>query len=312
VIRRVVVAGSLVIFALGSSSIASADPTGEPSRADALFRAAKQLRDAGLYEDACPKFAETEQLDPGVGVMLYLGDCYQHIGRSASAWAEFRKAEKLGRDRSDKRADMAKARADALEPKINRLTIAVTDPAKHPGLEVTVDATPIPQDHWNTALPTDPGDHAVLISTPGQPTRTLRVRLVEGAALSVPVFEDASPPVSSSAPAPASPPAEAVAPSDSARPTAGTRTYVGLGLLGLGAIGVTVGAGFLDAKNQAISKNQRSDAGTVSAVSFAVGGAAFASAIVLYLTAPKDRDAALTVSPAPVASGAGAMLRGTF
>jgi len=129
-------------------------------------------------------------------------------------------------------------------------------------------------------------------------------------AVSVPVFEDSSAPAPSSAPAAV----EAPASSDSVPPTAGgrTRTYVGLGLLGFGAIGVTVGAGFLDAKNQAISKNHSSDAGTVSAVSFALGGAAFASAIVLYLTAPKDRSAALTVSPAPIASGAGAILQGTF
>jgi hypothetical protein len=309
-IGRAFVAGVLVIFALGPSSVASADPAGDPTRADALFKAAKQLRDAGLYEDACPKFAETEQLEPGVGVMLYLADCYQHTGHSANAWAEFRKAEKLARDRNDKRAATAKTRADALEAKLSRLTIAVADPAKHATVEIAVDGTPIPQDHWNVAIPADPGDHAVAISLPGQPARTLQVHLAEGSAVSVPVFEDASPPAPSSPPAPV----EAPAPTDSAPHPGGerTRTYVSLGLLGFGAIGVTVGAGFLDAKNQAISKNQSSDAGTLSAVSFALGGAAFASAVVLYLTAPKDRSAALTVSPAPVASGAGAILQGSF
>jgi hypothetical protein len=313
---RAAAAGVTVAFALGMSPAARADTPAAPSRADVLFTTAKHLRDAGQYEDACPKFAETEQLEPGVGVMLYLADCYQHTGHSANAWAEFRKAERLARDRNDKRADVAQARAAALEPKINRLTIAVPDPSKHAGVEVAVDGTHIPQDHWNTALPTDPGEHAVAITVPGQAPRTVHVRLDEGATLTVPVFEDAS----ASAPAATSPPGTAPAPAEATAPSepepqraAGkTRTYVGVGLLGLGSVGVAVGAGLLDVKNQAISKNQTSDAGTFSAVAFAVGGAAFVSAVVLYLTAPRDRSAALTLSPTPMASGGGAVLRGTF
>src|SRR5271166_1041789 len=116
--------GAVIALVLSASNLASADADSAHidadaahARADALFTAARQLRDAGLYEDACPKFAQTEEIEPGVGVMLYLADCYQHTGHSAKAWAEFRKAERLARDRSDKRADVAKARADALEPR---------------------------------------------------------------------------------------------------------------------------------------------------------------------------------------------------
>jgi hypothetical protein len=315
--------------ALSASSTASADSaatapasasaTGAPTRADALFAAAKQLRDAGLYEDACPKFAETEQLDPGVGVMLYLADCYQHTGRSANAWAEFRKAEQLAHDRNDKRQEMAKARADALEAKLTRITISVAEPAKHAGLDISVDGTRILPENWNAMLPTDPGAHSVVINEPGQPPRTLDIRLDEGANLIVPAFAPPSPPSPASAPPPASAPAAAttLAPAEgggdsTAGPHVSTRAYVGLGLLGVGVIGVVTGAGLLDAKNEAISKGKGSSAGTLSGVSFAIGAAGFASAIVLYLTAPKDRSSALTVSPTVGTSGAGALLRGSF
>jgi serine/threonine-protein kinase len=306
----------VVAAALSASSFASADPEAKsgpasaaqavPTRADALFTAAKQLRSAGLYEDACPKFAETAQIEPGVGVTLYLADCYEHTGRSANAWAEFRKAEKLARDRNDKRADVAKARADVLEAKLTRMKIEVA--AKHPGLEIAVDGTQIRPENWNSVLPTDPGTHAVEVEEPGQPARTLNVHLDEGSILTVPVFEAAA------APAPAAPstteaPAESMSPTP---PGGAARTYAGIGLLGVGAGGLVVGAGFLDAKNQAISKNEKSNAGTISGISFALAGAAFASAVVLYLTAPKDRSAALTVSAAPVASGTGAVLQGSF
>jgi hypothetical protein len=83
--------------------------------------------------------------------------------------------------------------------------------------------------------------------------------------------------------------------------------------MGGGVVAVVVGAGLLDLENRSITKGHKSsNAGTFSGVSFAIAGAAFASAIVLYLTAPKDRSAALTISPAPVASGAGALLQGSF
>jgi hypothetical protein len=336
---RAEILGPVVAVAFSASSFASADlqatsvtapavappaaPTpaapatapaaapGAPTRADALFTAAKQLRAAGLYEDACPKFAETEQLEPGVGVMLYVADCYQHTGRSANAWAEFRKAELLARDRNDKRADVAKARADALEAKLTRMTIEVVEAAKHPGLEIAVDGTRIRPENWNSVLPTDPGSHAVEIDEPGQPARTLNVHLDEGSILTVPIFEAATTPAPAVEAAPATAPTEAI--TDSAPPKMSrTRTYVGYALLGVGVIGVAAGAGYLDAKNNAISKGRRSSAGTFAGVSFAVGAAGFGSAVVLYLTAPKDPSAALTLSPSVGASGGGALLQGSF
>jgi|HubBroStandDraft_6_1064221.scaffolds.fasta_scaffold30847_1 hypothetical protein len=290
---------------------ATLTPAAQPTRADALFTAAKQLRDAGLYEDACPKFAETEQIDPGVGVMLYLADCYQHTGRSANAWAEFRKAEKLARDRNDKRQDLAKARADALESKLTRMTIAVADPARHPGLEIAVDGTRILPENWNVTLPTDPGAHAVEIDEPGQPARTLNVHLDEGANLTLPVFDAGPAATPVAAPALAT---EALAETPSAYDSgAKVRTYIGFGLLGGGTVSLAVGAGLLDLENRSLTKGHKSsNAGTFSGVAFAIAGAAYASAVVLYLTAPKDRSSALTVSPTVGASGAGALLRGSF
>jgi hypothetical protein len=49
-----------------------------------------------------------------------------------------------------------------------------------------------------------------------------------------------------------------------------------------------------------------------SKVSFAVAGGAAAAAIVVYLTAPKPKDAGLSVTVAPVAGGGGALLSGSF
>src|SRR5437764_5986851 len=61
--------------------------------AEALFEDGKRLASAGEYAAACPKFAASQKLDPAVGTALNLADCYEKLGRTACAWAEFRSAE---------------------------------------------------------------------------------------------------------------------------------------------------------------------------------------------------------------------------
>jgi hypothetical protein len=245
------------------------------ARADALFAAAKRLRDAGLYADACPIFANVERLAPGVGVMLHLADCYEHLGRAASATAEFRKAEKLAQERNDKRVSIAHARADALESKVKRAPIALSKPSPIEATGVDRSATPAPE------------------------------RVTFAAAEAAQAVDSAStvpPAVSYGTP-------EAGAPGMSHA----TRSWMELGLLGAGVVGLGAGAALLAVKDDAIARgNDASGAGTASAFAFAAGGAAFASSLLLYLTAPSDGGTALRLSPMPVLAGAGAAIRGRF
>src|SRR5271165_2568006 len=140
--RRALALAIVAVAAL-APSVALAQSKEDVARADALFNAAKALTDAGQYADACAKFAESKRLAPGLGVTLYLADCYEHIGRTASAWTEFRAAEGLARERSDKRADVARARAQALEPKLDRLTIEIAPSVPRVGLSILRDGLPV-------------------------------------------------------------------------------------------------------------------------------------------------------------------------
>ena len=110
-------------LALATPGIAQAQE-GDPAHAEALFNTAMRLQDARMFEEACPKFAESKRLAPGIGVTLHLADCYERLGRKASALREFREAQKMALERHDKRADVASAHASALEPQVNQLTIA--------------------------------------------------------------------------------------------------------------------------------------------------------------------------------------------
>ena len=57
--------------------------------AQALFDDARRLVDQGDVEQACPKFEESNRLDPGIGVQFRLADCYEQVGRLARAWITF-------------------------------------------------------------------------------------------------------------------------------------------------------------------------------------------------------------------------------
>src|SRR5271156_3731975 len=86
-------AAALLACAIALTSFpAWAQKTAEVGKADALFNAGRSLLDAGEYADACPKFAESQKLAPGLGVTLYLADCYERLGRTHSALMEFKRA----------------------------------------------------------------------------------------------------------------------------------------------------------------------------------------------------------------------------
>src|SRR5262245_29076470 len=122
--RFAVAASALMLVALGLVAAASA---GEPSReaaaaAEAAFDEGKRLAAKRLYEEACAKFEESQRLAPASGTLLNLADCYERLGRTASAWATFRAAAAEARARGKAaRDEEARARAAALEPRLSKL-----------------------------------------------------------------------------------------------------------------------------------------------------------------------------------------------
>ena len=145
-----------------------------PVAAQALFDDAKQLMAQGRYTEACPKFEESQRVDPGLGTQFHLADCLQHVGRNATAWALFRDVEsearalgQVGRER------VAGDRAAALQPWLSRLVIAPHGASTTPGLTIKRDGAAVGREQWDVAVPIDPGVHAVTVVAPGkQPWET--------------------------------------------------------------------------------------------------------------------------------------------
>jgi hypothetical protein len=310
--RRSTLIATVVAITLTSPAVARGQSADDVARADTLFNTAKQLRDAGQPAEACPKFAESKQLAPGVGVSLYLADCYERVGRTASAWTEFRNAEQLARQRNDKRADVAHARAQALEPKLSGLTIAIP-PTTGQAPEVQLDGVRVPPEEWNAAMAVDPGDHVVTVNAAGRAPQTLTAHVDPGNRRGVVRIEDT--PASAVTSPPAETPAEPGTPATQSDPGA-THRGLGIALLGVGAVGVGLGTTFLlnkptsSAPSCTPSKDDTST--TAAAISFAAGGAALATAIVLLVTAPHKSSSGLVVAPTPLMGGGAAFIRGRF
>jgi len=169
--------GFLVLTStLAASSPAWADPSpSDKAASDVFFKDAKKLIEEGRFNEACPKFEESQRLDPTAGTLLNLGDCYRSASppRSASAWGAYRQAEAMARQRGDAaRQEGAALRAQAVEPLLSRVTIAVPPDARLPGLEVKWDGRAVGEGAFGSPFPVDAGEHAIVASAPGHKSWT--------------------------------------------------------------------------------------------------------------------------------------------
>lgn len=189
--------------------------------AEALYRQARDLMAAGDYEKACPKFAESQRLDPATGTLLNLASCHEKQGRLASAWLEYSDAAVAARrDQREDRVEYAQSRALSLEPKLSRLTLLLAADADEPELSIELDGASVGRAVVGAPTPVDAGTHTVRASAPGKKSWSQSILIGAEAAqqsLTIPKLELAPP---DAAATPATPPSAAVtAPGPSAPAT---------------------------------------------------------------------------------------------
>jgi hypothetical protein len=187
--------GAVALTATLAATDARAD---DKATAQALFEAARKLMDEGNLAEACPKFAESQRLDPGGGTLLNLALCHEKEGKTATAWSEYK--EGLGVARAEGRDDRVTFATDhiaAIEPQLSRLVVTVGADAKIPGLVVTIDGTEIGAPAWGIATPFDPGARRIAATAPGRETWETTVNLGEKAdqqTVTVPLLRESSAP----------------------------------------------------------------------------------------------------------------------
>ena len=159
-------AAACLLVAFAHPARASDEPSAnDKNLAQSLFDQARALMDKGAIADACPRFADSERLDPGGG----------HRPRSRALLREARQArarvrhvqrshQPLITEQRHEREKFARDRAAALAPRLPRLTLKVTDAP--PAAEVRLDGTRVPESAWGTATAVDPGEHAIEATAP--------------------------------------------------------------------------------------------------------------------------------------------------
>ncbi|MEM1033276.1 MAG: hypothetical protein AAGN82_23265 [Myxococcota bacterium] len=143
-----------------------------------LFQQGRALFDEGDYAGSCQKFQASQEIDPAVGTLLFLGDCNEKQGKMASAHAAFSSALALARERNDERAKIADVRATALAPILPRLKIAVATAVD--GLRVRRNGVEVPAEAWGKALALDAGEYTVEATAPGYAPFSRTVTLEDG------------------------------------------------------------------------------------------------------------------------------------
>jgi hypothetical protein len=158
----------LAAWSLAVAGEARADATSNPALADALFHSAKDHMASGDYPVACAELAESEDLDPQVGTALNLAYCYEHLGRTSTAWSVWQMAAAAATAKGEtERAAVASVRAAVLQARLLHVTVAVQAQPARDRIHLAIDHVPLPPEKWGLPVPEDPGDHELLASAEG-------------------------------------------------------------------------------------------------------------------------------------------------
>jgi hypothetical protein len=295
----------IVGVVLLEAASSSAQTSSHALAAEQLFRDGRDLIAKHRYKEACDKLGASQRIDPAVGTLVSLGECFSGLGRTASAWLAYRSAIALATERNDPRKAAAEERVAAIEPQISNLVIHVNADARE-GAQITIDGESFGRDVLGTPMPIDPGPHSIVATAPGYRPWSTRVQvgaLRDNVTVEVPALELLPDP-------------GAV---EHARSVAATKRTAGLAMGGIGLVGVGVGVvlglqaivkirdantacptGPICTDASAVQENQtgRSFA-DASSVTIPVSAAVLVAGAVLFLTsrAPHGAEIGAEVSP---------------
>lgn len=270
-----------------------------------LYNQGKELLDAGKTAEACQAFESAKRLDfTAINLILRLGDCYERLGRTASAYSQYQQAASVAAAAKDARQSTAEERVAAVEPRLARLAVVLAPgyissvgSAGPASVVVRRDGEIVAGDKLDgKPAPVDPGSYTFEAAAPGKKTWTATREITPGASVivDIPALE---------AIVIAAPRAPLAIPEG----TSSARRTIGIALGGVGLLGLGVGAAFgvKALTNLADSKadghcdaqsfcddegfqlrHDARDAATISTVTLALGATAAVAGAILWLTAP--------------------------
>ena len=298
--------------------------------ADVLFKEGRALLDQKKYDEACPKLAESQRIEPGAGTLVALALCHEGQGKTATAHRELEDAATTASIKGrDDLSNAAKKRANAMEPKLSKLVVRAES-----DVVLRCDGEGVKA---NEPFAVDPGEHKIEAFGKGRVPRSYTVRLANAGLTEIVVEhldgeKDAAPTakpalslVTNESPfgdRPGQPPPAA----DSSSPSTGTaQRIIGLGIVAAGAAGLGTGGYFgvkamhdaSDARKlegqEATDKHDSSKKNfTTAVVSVAAGTGALALGLILFATAPKAPSTTARIVPTGGPGDVGMGMAATF
>jgi hypothetical protein len=334
--RALAVSAALALGALTGPASAQLAPEKAAQKA---FDEGMKLLDGGKFAEACPKLEESQRLDPAMGTQYRLAECWEKLGRTASAYTLFRQvvseAQAAGRD---DRAAASATRATALESRLTRILIIISPSARVPGLIVRRDGAIVEEAQWGKGVAVDPGEHSISATAPGKKSWEQQQQARSGTVeITIPVLEAGA--IAAASGGPSAP----VAP-DPVEPSGPRRSLLpGVALGGVAVAGVAAGIALVVVANgkksaattlrsalagvdcnvaspdcTALADKARS-AGNLSNAAFwtLLGSGLAAAGAVTYFVWPAAKDppsagAVIHVLPSVGAQGLGLSATGTF
>ncbi len=313
--RIAIPAALLALTAFLPCALADTSPE-DRAAADALFAEAGKLVHENRWAEACPKLEASIKLDPAIGAMLHLAECYEKTGRNASAWSTLHDAYDLARKAGDARAKEAEDRASL-----------ITIPAQSQGMEVLRDQTRLSAGAFGTPVPIDPGEHTIDVTQPGKQAwkKTITIEAKPGmTTIAIPPLADA-------------PGAWSPAVAGSTALYWNGQRIAGVAVAGVGLASIVAGAtfgGLSIAKKNGLANDchgtspemctaagvdlhdQALTFANVSNATLAVGGAAAVAGAVLFFTAPNggagDTKAGVSAAALVTPEARGVWIRGRW
>jgi hypothetical protein len=308
------VAATLV--AVLATSLAGAAGPDDRAAARQHQKQADDLKKQGKLAEACKHLEEVARLDPKLPTLIELAECSEDSGNLVAAegqWAAAR--DRAKRDEKPQSRAKAEQHFAAVQKRVAHLTLQLA--ASGQGAQVLRDDVLLDAGSLGGPLPTNPGDHVIVVRLAGHDDAKFPVKLADGANQTLAI----APGPASSGPATALAPVAAPAPSplvpspvvsstpepakaDAAPAPTGWWTSERTAGVLLGAVGlVALGGGtalcvIASGKDNKLgsSVNQQMALGGLSA---ATGGVLFISGIALLATASDApaQHAGVTVSP---------------
>jgi hypothetical protein len=298
----------------------AAQPAGNQDDAKMHFLNGVGHMQADDYQAAIVELEKSLELLPNPNTHMNLGVCHESLGDLLAARRHFRAAERMAEEKGA--ADIAKeaaAKARALDSQLARLIIRVSAQAELSDVEVTHNGERVDSDRFGTYIYVAPGTQRITARAVGYQPYEIRVRARQGkeAMVEIPVLEPVVDPVV------AVEPVAVIDPIPEGKP-GNTRRLVGYAGVGVGAVAVLGGVGMgwmtIRARNDAFDSgacnrdtllcsvegqaemDTAHDRALYANILVGAGVVVAGAGLVLWLTAPKQRESLESSALVPLVS----------